>query len=218
MKLFSCLMMLMLVTPSLASDLKILNIPYGENGPPPCALTCSGVAKHNESHWKWQWESYTTGEAARRVNIAECGFVTPPVVTASLIGPYFGARRCPSISLRFVYKEMFLINTVEEATAIQMVENQCDVLWIATAYNCWVRTEEELQVSVKFLELYIWILPIDVLFVLILSFRSTKSSIPRTWVEAKIKLVRSIKYRRLPELRVIKIQSTMFRYFARIDI
>ena len=139
MKLLGCLMTMMLVTPSLASDLKILSVPSDENGPSPCALTCSGVAKHSATEEWWNWTSVGTGAgraATRQINIAECGFVTAPVVTTILAGPYFGPRRCPSVSLRLVFKETFWVFTVEDAIPSEMIENLCDVHWIATGFNC----------------------------------------------------------------------------------
>ena len=132
-----CLLTLLLAASSLQSELKILSTPEGKPGPPPCALTCSGVARYSEegaslySSWERIYE-----QACRYVNIQECGFVAAPVVTATLRGPLFGARKCPSIYLHQSYVRMFLVVTVGNITASQMTWNQCDVYWTANGYNC----------------------------------------------------------------------------------
>ena len=135
MKHLSYLLTVMLLTNhTLASNLKILGTPDGGTHPEPCALTCSGVASYqNEDH---PWRSYVSGTAFKRIDYSECGFVSSPVITATLSGGWLG--QCPSIFIErdYVTKVMFTVQTVENRSADDMVASQCGVHWSAFGYDC----------------------------------------------------------------------------------
>ena len=135
MERLSYLLTVMLLTnPTLASNLKILGTPDGGTHPEPCALTCSGVASYqNEDH---QWHSYGFGKAFKRIDHSGCGFVSTPVVTATLSGDLNSG--CPSIFIerKYVTKWTFDVQTVEIKSADDMIASQCDVYWSAFGYDC----------------------------------------------------------------------------------
>ena len=135
MKLFGCLLTLMLALPSLQIELKILSLPSGHPiGPAPCALTCSGVSSFGETgSEKWNGSGFAI-TAYKIIDITECGFSSPPVVTAMLSGI---SQNCPSISVfNFADKTKLAVFTVQAATADQMISNLCDVYWTANGYSC----------------------------------------------------------------------------------
>ena len=132
-KMLGCLLTLMLAVPSLQSELKILSTPDGSTHPTPCALTCTGVSKYDETgHYNWrQWHQHVY----KYVKIEDCGFVAPPIITATLKGAYWSVR-CPSIYLQLVGYTAFFALSVEETTVSQLTDNKCDVHWTANGYNC----------------------------------------------------------------------------------
>ena len=75
MKLLGCLLTLMIVSHTLSSELKILNLPEEQTGPAPCALTCSGVSRYSETG-NYGWQSYADNKALKIADIAGCGFVS----------------------------------------------------------------------------------------------------------------------------------------------
>ena len=114
--------------------LKFLDSPDGEIGPEPCALTCSGVSRYNETGgggWLRSW----TGKAFKKVDIKGCGFVTRPIVIAITNGPEV-EKHCPSLRMQMVHYEWFGALTVEDTNEIEMRENKCDVYWTANGFNC----------------------------------------------------------------------------------
>ena len=153
MKLLSFLLTVIVLANPTLSELKILNTPDGVAGPPPCAITCSGVARHTDTgdtdnNYRWR---YWRRNAYRRINFAECGFVTIPVVTATLSG-YYGDHPCPAIYIRNTIStnSWFYVQTSKEATPSQMVHNKCDVYWIATGYSCWGWEGRSYEMSLLF--------------------------------------------------------------------
>ena len=138
MKELVCLFIVTLTSPTLASELKILNTPDGTSGPPPCALTCTGVLHYNETG-DHRWVDILTGQAGKSGDISECGFVSTPVVVASTHGPYGGQRaidRCPSVYISTVDKKKFWVFTVGTVKAKQVTGRHCDVNWVANGYSC----------------------------------------------------------------------------------
>ena len=134
MKFLCCLlMMILIVSHTLSSELKILNLPEDQPGPAPCALTCSGVSRYNETG-NDIWMS-TGSRAYKGVDIEECGFVSAPVVTAVVRGP-FSSGYCSPILLWKVHDTRLYLKTVENVLPSNMVLYQCDVYWIATGYVC----------------------------------------------------------------------------------
>ena len=135
MKFLCCLlMMILIVSYTLSSELKILNLPEDNPGPASCALTCSGVSRYNETGtYRWQIYERSERKAYKPADTTGCGFVSVPVVTAVVRGatPY-----CPPIRLWYVHKTNLGVITVEDATVEKMGFYQCDVYWIATGYTC----------------------------------------------------------------------------------
>ena len=135
MKLLGCLVTVVLFNSSLLLELKITSTPDGESHPAPCAITCAGVSRYTDTAG-YNWRSYSgsrggSGRAWKQLNIKECGFVTRPVIIATISGFYQGD--CPSIFVENGYNS---VQTVEKATPTQMVDNLCDVHWSAFGYNC----------------------------------------------------------------------------------
>ena len=132
MKLLVCLFTVMLAIPT-RSELKILSTPDGVTGPQPCALTCSGVARYNDTgdfSWiEWDWR------AGKYINITDCGFVSSPVVTVTVRGPTLAAH-CPPLRIWDSNDVWFDVVTTAAATPGLMFSWRCDVFWSAFGYNC----------------------------------------------------------------------------------
>ena len=126
-----------MVDPTLQTELKILDTPDNNTHPLPCALICSGIDKHDETgdhEWRnnrWPW---SPDKAYKTVNMTGCGFVSPPVVTATIKSQWWSL--CPSIAEDYVMSLGFFVHTEENATAEEMRKKKCDIHWIATGYNC----------------------------------------------------------------------------------
>ena len=132
MKLVSCLFLLtMAVSPSL-SDLKILNLPEGELGPDPCARTCSGVSKHEETGTYYGWHDYD-GLVYKAVDMTGCKFVSTPVVAIMSSGD---AQYCPNVEKASIAAHRYYVRTEKTQTADQMRKWKCNVHWIATGFIC----------------------------------------------------------------------------------
>ena len=137
MTLLTFLLLLTLSLPVLSTQVKILNTPNDrKDHPSECALTCSGVAPYDKNNF-YGWKTWGSGEAYKRINIAGCGFIRAPVVTATLSGYYLGGdKRCPSVYINIFSRKFFHITTVENASVKAMMDNRCDVYWIATGFVC----------------------------------------------------------------------------------
>ena len=122
---------LFLVSTVQSSLLKILNTPDGEAHPEPCALTCSGVSRHDDPDPLYGWLSLNPTQTIKPINIAGCGFVSPPVVSAAINNNY-----CAGIKTYWIEAEKFSVVTFEETTADELRSKKCDVSWIAVGYNC----------------------------------------------------------------------------------
>ena len=128
------LLMLVLV-PVLRGDIKILDVPDGSVGPDPCARACTGVGRWNDGDWLNS--STFPGKVLKDVQIADCDFVTPPVVTAATrynIGGTYNV--CPSVFVFSVAASRFTVYSVEDTTATKITGARCDVYWSAFGYVC----------------------------------------------------------------------------------
>ena len=130
MNLLVCLLILLLAAPSLQSELKILSTPDGKPHPLPCALTCTGVSKFDDPTPYTRWRSHFK-KAWKYVGIKECGFVAPPIVTATVEGSL-----CPAIKIWGVQSDNVAVVSVQDASVSHMVDSTCDVHWTAHGYNC----------------------------------------------------------------------------------
>ena len=138
MKLLGCLFTLMIVGHTLSSELKILNLPFGDPGSAKCTLTCSGVSRYNEPVPDYKWKATARFNDNQRniyiksVDMQGCRFLNVPVVTVSVHGGF----HCPPIMVKNVSKEYILVSAVEDGGTPDnlMVTEKCDVFWIATSY------------------------------------------------------------------------------------
>ena len=134
--MISLLMIAMMVAPALSSELKILDDPGGSTRPAPCALTCSGISRWDEADktgkYEWKYSGEYEGKVYKIVEMSDCKFVSPPVITATT----GGKELCPSISLRHIWESQFYVYSVEDTTHDRMKTNKCYVHWSAFGYNC----------------------------------------------------------------------------------
>ena len=128
-------LLMFVLVPIRRGDIKILNTPDGSVGSAPCARTCAGI-------WKWDgnlWgnSKWFLGKVYKWVHIADCDFVTPPVVTAATgydIGGTY--NECPSVFVHGVGATSFFVCSVEDTTATKMRDARCDINWSAFGYVC----------------------------------------------------------------------------------
>jgi hypothetical protein len=122
------------------SDLQILNTPSGAGGPPPCALTCSGIGMWNGTGtiWEFGWDDSRNfpGKAFMRVDIERCNFVSLPVITTSVITEDESPALCPLLTQKFLQKNKFFVYTFENITYAEMESYECNVHWSAFGYVC----------------------------------------------------------------------------------
>ena len=113
-------------------NIKILNTQDGQEHPEPCALTCSGLSRHDKLLHGWVSLSiHSRRVTLKTISIAGCGFVSPPVVTAAI-----NNQLCAGIKTYWTGADRFAVVTFEETTADKMRSGKCDVSWIAVGYNC----------------------------------------------------------------------------------
>ena len=128
------LLFAMVLVPALQSELKILDTPDGGIRPAPCAVTCSGVGRWDETEWYWKW-MWDGSKVFKNINISGCKFVSPPtVVTATTRG----GSDCLPVTVSYVSETQFDVYSVGDTTeTVQKMEGgKCSVNWIATGYNC----------------------------------------------------------------------------------
>ena len=134
---FNMITLLMLVlVPVLRGDIKILNTP---DGPAPCARACAGVGKWDETgKWSWVNSGAFRGMVYKNVQMVDCDFATPPVVTAATKRGGTNSRdSCPSVFVDGVGASWFGVYSVGDATdATKMRSAKCDVYWTAFGYVC----------------------------------------------------------------------------------
>lgn len=123
------LFFLFLLVSTVQSNIKILNTPDGEKHPEPCALTCSGVSRHDDA--RYPWFSPLSGKAGKAVDITGCGFVAPPVISATIANNY-----CAAMMPYWTSTHTFYVMSVGETTPDTMRTQECDVSWIAVGYSC----------------------------------------------------------------------------------
>ena len=124
------LLLTMMVAPTLQSPLKILDTPGGGTRPDPCALTCSGIGRWNETGYS----GTHPGKVYLRVGTPGCNFVSRPVVKATTRSVVSGD--CPSVTFYTVTSNGLYFYTVKDATAAEMTSKKCDIHWIAVGYKC----------------------------------------------------------------------------------
>ena len=134
-------LLMFVLVPIRRGDIKILNTPDGSVGSAPCARTCAGI-------WKWDgnlWgnSKWFLGKVYKWVHIADCDFVTPPVVTAATgydngVDNTKGASHdvCPSVFVNGIEASRFRVYSVEGTTATKMRDARCDINWSAFGYVC----------------------------------------------------------------------------------
>ena len=122
------------LVPALLGDIKILDTAEGENGPANCARSCSGVGRWDGAVWQWKDAGDFPGKVYKVLYIADCNFVSTPVITVTTRGRKYGG--CPSLFVYFPIKSSFYVYSVENTTATQVKTSECDVHWIATGYTC----------------------------------------------------------------------------------
>lgn len=126
--------LLFLISPTLA-DLKILSLPWYNNGPEPCARTCSGVSKYDDADEPWQSQVSgisNTGRPVKIVDISGCNFVSNPVVTTTV----YGLPDCPNVKVTSVRIDKFYAMSVEKTTTGYLKSNYCWVSWTANGFTC----------------------------------------------------------------------------------
>ena len=132
-------LLMLVLEPVVRGDIKILDVPYGSVGSAPCARTCAGIGRWNDGDWLNS--SLFLGKVLKDVQISDCDFVTPPVVTAATRHNNNSGGRgtfnvCPSVFVRSVAVSSFYVYSVEDTTATKMREARCDVYWSAFGYVC----------------------------------------------------------------------------------
>ena len=132
------LLFAMVLVPALQSELKILDTPDGGIRPAPCAVTCSGVGRWDETGWMSRWldSGSNSGKVYKKINLQDCNFISAPVVTVTAAS---GGNRevvCPSLTVWHANKSQFFVYSVEDTTASKMKNDQCNVYWSAFGYNC----------------------------------------------------------------------------------
>ena len=130
------LIVTLVLVPAVQGELKILDTPDGKTGPAPCALTCSGVGRWNDTDpYCWLNSGYHPAKVYRHVDIRGCNFVSAPVVTTTT-GSISFTGLCPSVTVTFVNSKQFNVYSVEDVRASKMLRDECSVYWTATGYNC----------------------------------------------------------------------------------
>ena len=135
-------LVMLLIVPVVRGDIKILDIPdKGYVGSAPCARTCAGIGRLYD--WVDSSSTYFPGKVYKRVPIADCDFVTPPVVTAATgydngVDNTKGASHdvCPSVFVNGIEASRFRVYSVEGTTATKMRDARCEVYWSAFGYVC----------------------------------------------------------------------------------
>ena len=128
------LFLLNLVVVTQQDHLLILNTPYGDNRPAPCALTCSGVSKHEEVNHGWTQKDTRDSKLYKMIDLRKCGFVTAPVITATTKGSGWRGR-CPPVSINVAGNAGFEVY-LDGATVLEVDRSECDVYWSANGFIC----------------------------------------------------------------------------------
>jgi hypothetical protein len=118
-------LVLVTLTSSTVGELKVLSTENGEMGPPPCALTCTGVTSY--SGW-----IDGNDEAWKNIDTTGCGFVGTPTISSAILK----GNRCPSVYIHAPSPSGARVYTVEDIAADTLYRYKCRIHWTATGYNC----------------------------------------------------------------------------------
>ena len=137
MSKLGCLATLLLISTTVQVELKILDMPGGNNHPEPCGLVCSGIARHDDSSHRWV-NLYSLRSVYKVVDISECNFVSQPVVTVTTQDIYdTNSVMCPAFITENMGSSSFYILSVgRDINAAQAVSWRCEAHWIAIGYTC----------------------------------------------------------------------------------
>ena len=134
---FQSMVLIFLVISSLLAltqqDQRILYTPDGVSQPPHCVLACSGGGNAT-----WKDSAWYIGRAVTDINIANCGFVSQPIVIASIIVPSAKSSAPPSaLSLKFNDKRTAIwAYTESHVTADNANNKSWELHWTAFGYVC----------------------------------------------------------------------------------
>ena len=110
---------------------KILRTPENSSNVPPCALTCGGGGPT-----VWKMSRYHRGRAWVTADISKCGFVSPPVVTANIVGKN-GNYLPPSVGVTEVSKDRFEAYVLgSNAMSTEVNRRSLQFHWVALGYVC----------------------------------------------------------------------------------
>jgi hypothetical protein len=127
---------LIMITHSLETSLKILDTPDGKIHPEPCALVCSGISRH-DSDYSWSYVGFGLRIVYKKVDMSGCNFVSEPVITATTRDVYDTNRvTCPAFVTENSGADNFYIISKQPISTEDAERWQCDVHWVATGYNC----------------------------------------------------------------------------------
>ena len=115
------------------ADIKILNTPAGKVGSEPCARICSGV---DQEYTQWVLTANHPTKVHKYINISDCNFVYPPVITAVSGGSADNFRLCPSFTIPAVNNDGFKLYSVVDSSHDRMRVDQCNVYWTASGFVC----------------------------------------------------------------------------------
>ena len=127
MKPLHILLLTIVLAGTACSDLRILSTPDGQDHPAPCAVTCAGVAT---PYWMESGFHFTRTYAS--LDISECGFTSPPIVTANL--RVF--KRFPNIHLTEVDSQSVVAYTDEQYRAADANRGGWKIHWVAIGHVC----------------------------------------------------------------------------------
>ena len=125
---------LLLTTPSLQTNLKIVNTRYGSLRPEPCATICAGETGPNPSY-----QIYNDGQVEfllLDIDVSKCGFVETPIVTVHLEGDVTSIAQWTHAANR-VNKYGFRLHVTSNTKYIKPYRDwNFNIMWSAFGYNC----------------------------------------------------------------------------------
>ena len=137
MKTLGFVMMVLLVSCTLQSNLKILDTPDGETHPEPCALVCSGISRHDDPENSWSYLGWRSWRLGKRVDMNECGFVSKPVLSATTrVAENNNSEMCPPVITEQLWISNHFYALSLEHMTVEKANQHCDIHWVATGYNC----------------------------------------------------------------------------------
>ena len=121
------LLLTLVLTTSLCADLNIITTPDGKDHPGPCAVTCAGVGTQ-----AWVDSGYHLTRAYIAVDITKCGFMSTPIVMASVRA----FRSFPNIHVREVDQWGIVVYTDEGVKAAEANDLDWKLSWVAIGHVC----------------------------------------------------------------------------------